>query len=52
MINLPVRCRQRVLEHVEVTLFKNSEIKSPAIVDSYARLFYLSPGSYVFFDFS
>lgn len=46
LAHLSIRCRQRVLEHIETTLFRSNEIKSPAIVESYARLLYISPGSY------
>jgi hypothetical protein len=49
LVNLTIRCRQRVLEHIENNLFKGmGEIKSPALVDTYARLLYICPGTYGF----
>lgn len=43
--NLYIQCRQRIFETLENNLFaeKPNEPKSPYLVETYARLLYISP---------
>eukprot|EP01119_Soliformovum_irregulare_P026240 TRINITY_DN9971_c0_g1_i4.p1 TRINITY_DN9971_c0_g1~~TRINITY_DN9971_c0_g1_i4.p1 ORF type:complete len:1004 (-),score=299.72 TRINITY_DN9971_c0_g1_i4:46-2610(-) len=44
LAHLSIRCRQRVLEGLELVMFSDEQ-KNPALVETYARLLYISPGS-------
>ena len=49
LAHLSIRCRQRVLELIEAVFYSDkpnsSEAKAPALVETYARLLYIAPGS-------
>lgn len=46
LYGLYIRCRQRILDLIEQIFFsdKQSEFKSPALVETYARLLQICPG--------